>query len=301
MRNRIFGGRVTTVTENAYAKINLYLDVTSRRADGFHTVKSVMHTVSLSDTVEITAFSSEKTVLELSCLPSGVLMEDGDNLVLRAAKSYLEKAGIQARLKITLRKNIPLSAGLAGGSADAAATLRALNRLYENCLSDDELLSLAAYLGSDVPFCLVGGTALCEGRGEMLTPIDNNASLHLVIAKGEEQISTPTAYAALDRDYEGFDGGEYHGEEHLSELLSSLASGRAPTSLYNIFESVIEPTAQSITRIKSIMLECGALSVLMSGSGPSVFGIFEDTSRRTETIDALRSAGYFAATADSAP
>ena len=290
-----------TVTENAYAKINLYLDVTSRRADGFHTVKSVMHTVSLSDTVEITAFSSEKTILELSCLPSGVLMEDGDNLVLRAAKSYLEKAGIQARLKITLRKNIPLSAGLAGGSADAAATLRALNRLYENCLSDDDLLSLAAYLGSDVPFCLIGGTALCEGRGEVLTPIDSKARLHFVIAKGDEQISTPTAYAALDREYEDFDGGEYHGAEQLSELLSSLVSGRAPTSLYNIFESVIEPTAQSITRIKSIMLECGELSVLMSGRGPSVFGTFEDASRRTEAIDALRSAGCFAATADSAP
>lgn len=288
-----------TVRENAYAKINLYLDVISRRDDGFHTVKSVMHTVSLSDTVEITATPSDKTDIELSCEPSELLIEDEDNLVVRAARKYLSRIGAEARLVITLRKNIPLSAGLAGGSSDAAATLRALNRIFEHRLSEGELCELAATLGSDVPFCLVGGTALCCSRGEELTTIDNDTELHLVIAKGKEIISTPMAYAELDRAFCGFDGAEPHGEEILSELLSSLKKGNTPTALYNVFESVIEPMAESISTIKRLMLENGAVAVLMSGSGPSVFGIFEEKTPRTTAVTALRRSGYFAVEADS--
>jgi 4-diphosphocytidyl-2-C-methyl-D-erythritol kinase len=155
-----------TTTEFAYAKINLTLDVVSKRSDGFHDIESVMHSLSLCDELIFTVCESDKTEISLEIKGNDSLPTDKNNLVCRAALLYLDKIGESARIGVTLIKKIPSAAGLAGGSSDAAATLRAMNRLYDGRLSEDELLTLAASIGSDVPYCLVGGTALCEGRGE---------------------------------------------------------------------------------------------------------------------------------------
>lgn len=187
-----------TVRETAHAKINLYLNVGGKRADGFHDIETVMQTVSLSDTLTVTLDEGAPDGVELRILGDDTLATDDSNLVLRAVHAFLSRRVIKGKISITLEKRIPISAGLAGGSADAAATLRALNRLTTEPLSAAELSDLAASLGSDVPFCLVGGTALCKGRGEIVEPMDFCDIPYLLIAKTNESVSTPKAFSALD-------------------------------------------------------------------------------------------------------
>ena len=287
-----------TVKEKAYAKINLHLDVVGRREDGFHNIRSVMQTVSLFDNLTVEAVESDKTEVTLSIGGVSGLPFGEDNLIVRAALAYLSCAEITARVSVLLEKRIPVSAGLAGGSADAAATLRALNRIFDNRLSTSKLYSLALALGSDVPFCLYGGTALCEGRGELITPVPSLRTLCLVIAKGEELVSTPRAYGALDRIYDGFADGATHAEKLLGELERYLNGGEMPTKLYNIFEQTLSESSE-VNRIKALLSEHGAKLTLMSGSGPSVFGIFDSNSDRYSAVEALRACGYFAAEAES--
>ncbi len=273
------------LTERAYAKINLFLDVTGRRGDGFHNIKSVMSAVSLSDTLYIDAEKSDKVEIFLETnskiLPTGVA-----NLVHRAALLYLSTFGIMARVKIKLEKNIPIGAGLAGGSADAAATLRAMNRMFA-LATDEQLLGIAERLGSDVPFCLVGGTALCEGRGEKITPLRQPELKYLVIAIGESRVSTPEAYARLDELYSDF---ETYAPREL-DITSLLAGGDGIGEyMYNVFEMVA--TAPEIVEIKEIMADCGAKASQMSGSGPAVFGIFSTERQAKEAYAALRDRGF---------
>ena len=268
-----------SATEKAYAKINLYLDVISRRDDGFHNLKTVMHTVSLCDYIELSADEAENTVVILNCNSSSV-PTDEKNLACRAAVEYLNKAGISASVKINLEKNIPVAAGLAGGSSDAAATLRAMNRIFGK-LSNDELLDIAAGLGSDVPYCLVGGTAICEGRGEILTQIEEVEAKNFVIAIGKERVSTPWAYSRLDDIYSDFDGS-------VKRDIKSI------DSLFNIFETAVMPELPEVEIIKSRLLKYGASGALMSGSGPSVFGIFDNTEEASAAANALARDGYLA-------
>jgi 4-diphosphocytidyl-2-C-methyl-D-erythritol kinase len=287
-----------TVKEKAYAKINLYLDVVGRREDGFHNIRSVMQTVSLSDTLTVDAVESDKTEITLSVGESFSLPLGEDNLIVRAARAYLSYAEITARVSVLLEKRIPVSAGLAGGSADAAATLRALNRMFDNRLSPSRLYSLALTLGSDVPFCLYGGTAFCEGRGEQISHISSAHKLSLVIAKGDELVSTPKAYGVLDRIYDGFSDGASHAGGLLSELENYIGGGKMPTMLYNIFEETVD-SASEVNNVKSILAEHGAVLTLMSGSGPSVFGVFDGNSNRSSAVASLRACGYFAVEAES--
>ena len=263
-------------TEKAYAKINLFLNVESKRSDGFHDIRTVMQEISLHDTLDFECTVSNKTEIELfSNSPS--LRDTHDNLITKAARRYLEQIGRCARLKITLDKQIPIAAGLAGGSADAAATLRALNRLFGSCLTFAQLLSVAATLGSDVPFCLVGGTALCLGRGELISPIPFDKRLNILLAKSDEEVSTPRAYAALDAKYSDF---KAENDEYIPyfDSLNAFLTGESDKIpvLYNIFESVVLDRCEKAREIKENMLASGADAALMSGSGPTVFGIFED-------------------------
>jgi 4-diphosphocytidyl-2-C-methyl-D-erythritol kinase len=172
------------ITKQAYAKINTYLDVISKRDDGFHDILSVMRRVSLADNVRMEIFDSSETGINLS-VKGDDLPCDERNLVYRAAVKFLEKFKICSKINIEIEKKIPIGAGLAGGSADAAATLRALNRIF-NLASEEQLLEIAAEIGSDVPFCLLGGTALCEGRGEIITPIKSPKNVHFVVAIRKE-------------------------------------------------------------------------------------------------------------------
>ena len=192
--------------EKAYAKINLYLDVLCKREDGFHDIKTVMHSVSLCDEVTVAISPARTSTIKLSVEGNVYIPSDGKNLAYKAASLFLEKLGIFANVNIKLVKKIPVAAGLAGGSSDAAAVLRAMNRLYKRPLTLAALCKLGAELGSDVPYCIMGKTAICEGRGELITPISTNIRLHTVIATANEYVSTPAAYSALDRHYSDFDG-----------------------------------------------------------------------------------------------
>ncbi len=281
------------ITEQAYAKINLFLDVKDCREDGFHNIVSVMHSVTLCD--RLTFDVSESEAVNISITTDSVeLTATEDNLIYRSALKYLVKFGKTADVKVALEKNIPIGAGLAGGSADAAATLRALNRVF-NLATKKQLLELAAEIGSDVPFCLLGGIALCEGRGEIITTINSPIKAHFIIAIGKERVSTPAAYRALDELYrDGFPDES----EKCQRLISSLSGKLDLAAVYNIFEDVIK--LQEIDKIKELLIKSKAEAVLMSGSGPSVFGVFDSESEAQNAKESLLNAGFDAYYATSA-
>ena len=278
------------VKEKANAKINLYLDVIALREDGFHDIKTVMHSVSLSDEITIYYTQSSVTNIRMRLKGNRYLPIDEKNLAVRAARLYLEMAHKTANIEIKLDKRIPVAAGLAGGSSDAAATLRAMNRLFGKMFTERALFEMAAMLGSDVPYCLYGKTALCEGRGEIITKLPDTVRLNVVVATANEHVSTPTAYGKLDEMYSSFDGSVNScGGEHYKELVLSLENGRfSSKSLFNIFEKAVLPACPKASLIKERMYELGASAALMSGSGPSVFGIFESEKTANSACEALR-------------
>ena len=205
---------------------------------------------------------------------------------------FLTKMAITADILIKLDKHIPVAAGLGGGSSDAAATLRALNRMFGRPCTDRALIAMAAELGSDVPYCYVGGTSLCEGRGERLTRISTARTHHAVIAVAHERVSTPAAYAALDAAYSDFDGSVPHrADRELSALMSYLSGKEMPDALYNVFERVILSECPGAAQIKSRLTELGARLALMSGSGPSVFGIYDTETEARHAVEVLRESG----------
>ncbi len=182
------------VTVPAYAKINLYLDVVGKRPNGYHDVVTVMQSVSLSDTLTVTKTAGEGIFLDTG----GILPADGSNLIVRAARAYFAESDAPFGVNILLEKHIPMAAGMGGGSADAAATLKALNMLDGDRFSVEQLAAIGTGIGADVPFCVRGGTCLCEGIGEVMTPIKNNLGAALVVAMGVEGVSSPREFAALD-------------------------------------------------------------------------------------------------------
>ena len=290
-----------SIKEFAHAKINLYLSVTSKREDGFHGVDTVMHTVSLCDELTITLAGNGKRAVRLLVDGGKWLPTDGKNIAYAAAMLFMERAGINSEIHIKLVKRIPVAAGLAGGSADAAAVLRGMNRLFNRPLTEKVLLSLAAELGSDVPYCLLGGTALCTGRGEKITRLPDNLTLYTVIAVAGEHVSTPAAYAALDTLYSDFDGSvPVDSGNSLSQLLDSVNNGvLAVDRLYNIFEGAVLPTCPGATAVKARLLDLGASYVMMSGSGPSVFALFDTKEEARAAAKDLSSDGITAHFAES--
>jgi 4-diphosphocytidyl-2-C-methyl-D-erythritol kinase len=237
-----------------------------------------MHTVSLCDDVTVSVKRSERASVRLTVLGHPKLPTDSRNLAVRAAELFLHSTLISADVDIKLVKRIPVAAGLAGGSTDAAAVLRALNRAFKRPLTEKRLLSLAAELGSDVPYCLLGGTALCYGRGEVIERLPEKLELCLVVAVADEHVSTPMAYSSLDTLYADFKVERTDGAEGCFDaLVASVDSGLlSECELFNIFENAIFPICSGAESIKSDMIKLGATHALMSGSGPSVFGIFTD-------------------------
>ncbi|MBQ7333154.1 MAG: 4-(cytidine 5'-diphospho)-2-C-methyl-D-erythritol kinase [Clostridia bacterium] len=275
--------------ERANAKINLYLDVVSTREDGFHDIKSIMHAVSLCDEISVKYIPSKTTYIRLFVEGNRFLPTDSKNLAYRAAALFLEKASLTAGIEITMHKNIPVAAGLAGGSADAAAVLKALNKIFGKLFSDKALSLIGAELGSDIPFCLYGKTALCEGRGEIVTKLPDSLKMHFVIALGNEHVSTPTAYKRLDEIYSNFDGSvKTGGENRYSKLLDDMKNGiLTQDALFNVFEPAVLQICPNAEKIKSQLSELGALATLMSGSGPSVFGVFSSKESALSAIKEL--------------
>lgn len=287
---------MTAVKEKAYAKINLFLDVTKKREDGFHDIKTVMHNVSLNDEVVVSVMPSRVMSVKLLVKGSRFLPTDNKNLAVRAANLFYEKIGKVAAVKIVLKKRIPISAGLAGGSSDAAAVLRALNKIYKKPFTDKALCDIGAALGSDIPYCIMGKTAVCEGRGELITPISSDLKLFCVIAVGNEHVSTPTAYGALDALYNNFDGtAKTDGVGIFEALLMDIKESRTENlHTFNIFESAVLPQCPKAAYLKKKMTELGANVSLMSGSGPSVFGVFSNMKKAAKAASILSEEGFFA-------
>ena len=258
-----------TLTRKAYAKINLGLDVLRRREDGYHEVKMIMQTVDIYDV--LTFVKAPAGVFRLS-VDSAQIPDDDNNLVLKAARLLFATAGIDAGVEVTLQKNIPVAAGMAGGSTDAAATLIGLNALYDLRFTTEQLQEIGVKLGADIPYCIMGGTALSQGIGEILRPLPAPPRAHLVIAKPDLMISTKYVYENLHANslkvHPNIDG--------MIEALSNRDLIKMCSLMGNVLETVTEKENPIITQIKDLMKEQGATGALMSGSGPTVFGIFTE-------------------------
>ena len=283
-----------SIRERANAKINLYLDVLSKREDGFHGIKTVMHSVTFGDDITVSIEPADKTSVKMTIDGARFLPTDSRNLAVRAAELYLERAKLTYAVDIHMVKRIPIAAGLAGGSSDAAAVLRALNKLCGRLFSIQAMNDIASVLGSDVVYCLYGRCALCEGRGEIITKVKTSVRSHVVVAIGNEHVSTPQAYKSLDVAFSDFDGTvPTGGEERFDILMSSLKNNCLDINgMFNCFETAVLPSCPIASKIKSDMLALGATSSMMSGSGPSVFGIFDSFSSAKHAALELRKSGY---------
>lgn len=283
-------GRIS-ITSNA--KINLFLDINSRRSDGYHTLNSLMHSISLADTVDICVRAADKT--EIILTSDADIPLDKNNLAYRAAEAFLSASGDVCAVEINIEKNIPIAGGLAGGSADAAAVLRGLNVLFDNRFDTAELCKIGGRLGADIPFCIVGGSKKVSDIGTVLDLAPVLPECHIVIACAGEGVSTPVAYGQLDSMYACFDGSCYapHGAD-FEKLMSAMEKSDLAAvcgSMYNIFEDVVLPTRPVAQKIKSKMQDAGAVGVMMSGSGPSIFGIFDDENTARQAIKLLAEDG----------
>lgn len=252
----------------AYAKINLGLDVLSRRADGYHEVKMIMQTIRLFDKLVIRKTHTPGILVKSNLV---YLPGDENNLVWRAARLFFDTVGLPPAVHVDLEKHIPVAAGMAGGSSDAAATLAGLNALYRTGLSLGELQAMGVQIGADVPYCLLQGTALAEGIGEVLTPLAPPPPVFCLIVKPPVSVSTKFVYEHLDLA----DAAHPDIDAALLALRQGDLNGLCAV-LGNILESVTIPRYPEIAAIKEKMLQLGALGALMSGSGPTVFGLFQN-------------------------
>ena len=264
----------------ANAKINLGLAVLDKRPDGYHDISTVMQSIGLSDTLTMERTGGEGIVLTCS-EPS--LPADERNLAFRGAALLCREAGIREGLRIHIRKGIPMEAGMAGGSADGAAALVGVNELFGLGLSVEELCSLGVRLGADVPFCIRGGTMLCEGIGEIMTPVPALPDCKILIAKPRDRVSTAEAYHGLAPRGQ-------RQEIDMARVVRALEEGSLGDLgryMANAFEEGVLAAHPVVARLLDVMKERGAVAARMSGSGPTVFGIFEEEQKAREALKAL--------------
>lgn len=255
----------------ALGKINLGLDVLGRRPNGYHDVRMVMQTVYLYDQIVMEKTKEPGISLETNLF---YLPVNENNLAYRAAKMLQDEFELQGGVHISLEKHIPVAAGMAGGSSNAAAVLYGMNRLYQLGLTDQELMERGVKLGADVPYCIMRGTVLAEGIGEELTPLPAMPKCHVLLAKPPISVSTQKVYEKLDAQ-------EVTEHPDIDGILQGLERGdlkKITASMGNVLENVTVTDYPEIERIKDVMKEEGALNAMMSGSGPTVFGIYEDKS-----------------------
>ena len=287
----------------APAKINLALDVLGKREDGYHEVRMVMQTISLCDEIELSigdgSFGSGVVIYQETKEPSPFvsLPADDRNLAVRAAKQLMDEFDIRENLIVRLTKRIPVAAGLAGGSADAAAVLRGVNDLFRLGLSTEDLMERGVTLGADVPFCVMEGTALAEGIGERLTRLPDMPDCHFLIAKPGIDVSTKVVYS----DYRDEEVGERPDIDGMLAAIQAGELGGVASRLCNVLESVTMPRHPVIWEIREHMRKEGAMAALMSGSGPTVFGVFEDEKTARAACDRLRESRLTALALPAAP
>lgn len=264
----------------AYAKINLGLDVVGRLPNGYHEVRMIMQTVGIYD------------VLTMKRIPAGIVVTtdhgelptDENNLIYKSAKLMLEEYGITEGVQIHLEKHIPIAAGMAGGSTDAAATFIGMNQLFELNASEEKLRELGVRVGADVPYCIMGGTALAEGIGEKLQKLPAAPECWLLVAKPDINVSTKYVYEHLDAE-----GVKEHPD--IDGMIDALKQGSLEgivSRLGNVLEAVTAKKYPVIHEIKQCMLDTGAAGSLMSGSGPTVFGIFTEKEAAQRTLELIQ-------------
>lgn len=260
---------ITAITEKAYAKLNISLDVLAKRPDGYHDMRMVMQSVSLCDDVTVTLRGDAelRVSTNLRFLPG-----DDRNIAVKAARAFFALLGQDSLgADIVINKRIPVCAGMGGGSSDGAAVLRALNMLTGRPFTRAELEQAGAALGSDIPFCVAGGTALAEGRGEILSDLPAFPDCHFVIVKPRFSVSTPELFSKID-----LVSVKYHPD--TQGILAAVRGGDLKgicRRMYNVFEDVLPAKPNDVHRIKSILLDCGALGAVMTGTGSAVFGVFD--------------------------
>lgn len=272
------------VVTKAYAKINLGLDVLRRRPDGYHEVKMIMQTVDLYDVLLVS--KKEEDTITISTQNEDLPVNE-DNLIYKAAKLMKEVYGFPGGIHVELVKNIPIAAGMAGGSTDAAAAMRAINTLFELNRPLKELESHAVKIGADVPYCIQGGTVLSEGIGELLTDLPDAPQCILLIAKPDIMVSTKYVYENLN-----LPGITNHPD--IDAMVQAIKKGDAQAMLEpmdNVLATVTEEKYGIIKEIKQTMVRNGAIKAMMSGSGPTVFGIFETMVQAATAFDAIKEKG----------
>lgn len=265
----------------ALGKINLGLDVLGRRPNGYHDVRMVMQTVYLYDQILLEKTDKEGISLETNLF---YLPVNENNLAYRAAKMLIDEFAIKEGVHISLEKHIPVAAGMAGGSSNAAAVLYGMNRLFQLGLTDQELMDRGVQLGADVPYCIMRGTVLAEGIGEKLTPLPAMPKCHVLLAKPPISVSTQKVYEKLDAQ-------EVTEHPDIDGILLGLQTGdleKITSSMGNVLENVTITEYPQIERIKDVMKEEGALNAMMSGSGPTVFGIYDDKMLARRTAARIR-------------
>ena len=273
-----------TVTRKAYAKVNLSLDVIGKRDDGYHDLRTVMQTVDLYDTLSFSLNDTGHVTLTSS---SDQVPSDDSNLIVRACNLMREAYDIKEGIDVDLVKDIPVQAGLGGGSTDAACALRAMNDLFSLGLSAGQLCAHGATLGADVPFCIRGGTCLAEGIGEILTPLPSPPACTVLIVKPQAGISTAEAYQTLDLK-------PIENHPDTDALVRALQDDDLKTMcdvMGNVFEPVAFRRIPALRDLEHTMRDYGALRAMMSGSGPSVFGIFREEADAVKTYHLLKSRG----------
>lgn len=271
-------------SQKAYAKINIGLDVLRRRSDGYHEVRMIMQTVDLCDDLLFEKTQQPGIVLKTN---NDELPVNGDNLICKAAALLFRERGIKEGVKIILTKRIPIAAGMAGGSSDAAATMRGLNELFDMGYSMRELQALGVTLGADIPYCLVGGTMLSEGIGEILTPLPAPPACHLVVAKPDINVSTGFVYGNLHADTLT----EHPDIEGMIEALKIGSLQGITDRLGNVLETVTVKEYPVIEELKELLRSKGAENALMSGSGPTVFGIFVNRDEAEKAASTIKEQG----------
>lgn len=265
----------------AYGKINLGLDVLGKRDDGYHDLDMVMQSVDVYDNITITKNKTGEITVKSN---TSNIPNDESNLAYKAAKLLISEFEIKKGVDIEIEKNIPISGGMAGGSTDCAAVLKGMNKLFKLRLSEKELMDRGVKLGADVPFCIMGKTARAEGIGEVLTPIPNKMKGYIVLAKPPISVSTGFVYGRIDEV-------EVKNKPDTEAMIKALKKkdlkGLAD-SICNVLEEVTIPDYPIVQEIKDKLMANGALNAMMTGSGPTVFGLFDDKKKATAAVDSLK-------------
>jgi len=269
-------------TAAAYAKINLSLDIISKMADGYHSLKTVMQSINLGDEITIECLPGEGVSVKtgLHYLP-----DDERNIATKAALVFFSHTGINGyHTHINIKKRIPVCAGLGGGSADGACVLRLLDKMFDTGLGLDTLEMLGGNIGSDVPFCIEGGTKLAEGRGDVLSALRPLPSCFAVICKPPFSCSTPELFGRIRCE-------KIRARPDTDGIVAALESGDlygVARRMYNVFEDVLPRGSRDVADIKSLLFDCGALGAAMTGSGPAVFGLFDVEEKAQSAYGRLR-------------